>query len=206
MNGNRVKILRNRVAQEAALLLYTSQEKEYKQAKKRAAMNLGTRIFPSNFEVAQELDSLCEQREGPKREEMLIRMRMEAKEIMAILKMFNPRLVGSVWRGTVHQNSDIDIHTFFQDNQEIVEKLQNQKYVIKSSEWRSITKNGKKESSYHINLILPSNDSVEISVRSLDCLGISERCEIYGDNKIGLNLKQLSRILKENPLQKFIPH
>ena len=206
MNGNRVKILRNRVAQEAALLLYTSQEKEYKQAKKRAAMNLGTRIFPSNFEVAQELDSLCEQREGPKREEMLIRMRMEAKEIMAILKMFNPRLVGSVWRGAVHQNSDIDIHTFFQDNQEIVEKLQNQKYVIKSSEWRSITKNGKKESSYHINLILPSNDSVEISVRSLDCLGISERCEIYGDNKIGLNLKQLSRILKENPLQKFIPH
>ena len=206
MNGNRVKILRNRVAQEAALLLYTSQEKEYKQAKKRAAMNLGTRIFPSNFEVAQELDSLCEQREGPKREEMLIRMRMEEKEIMAILKMFNPRLVGSVWRGTVHQNSDIDIHTFFQDNQEIVEKLQNQKYVIKSSEWRSITKNGKKESSYHINLILPSNDSVEISVRSLDCLGISERCEIYGDNKIGLNLKQLSRILKENPLQKFIPH
>ena len=133
MNGNRVKILRNRVAQEAALLLYTSQEKEYKQAKKRAAMNLGTRIFPSNFEVAQELDSLCEQREGPKREEMLIRMRMEAKEIMAILKMFNPRLVGSVWRGTVHQNSDIDIHTFFQDNKEIVEKLQNQKYVIKDN-------------------------------------------------------------------------
>ncbi len=206
LKDKRTKILRNKVAQEAALLLYTSQEKEYKQAKKRAAMNLGTRIFPSNFEVAEELDRLSEQREGSKRKELLVRMRIEAKEIMELLKMFNPSLVGSVWRGTVNQNSDIDIQTFSQDNQEILEKLQKQKYEIKSSEWRSITKNGKKESSFHINLVLPNKDSVEISVRSLDCLGILERCEIYGDNKKGLNLKQLARILKENALQKFLPN
>jgi predicted nucleotidyltransferase len=206
LKGNRIKIIRKRVAQEAALLLYTSQEKEYKQAKKRAAMNLGTRVFPSNFEVAEELDSLSEQKEGHKKEELLLRMRMEAKEIMKILKMFNPILMGSVWRGTVHKNSDIDIYIFCQDNQEILEKLRKQNYVINSSEWHSITKNGKKASSYHITIILPSNDTVEISVRSLDRLGILERCEIYGDNKTGLNFKQLTRTLKENPLQKFLPN
>lgn len=206
MKGSRIRILRNRVAKEAALLLYTNQEKEYKQSKKRAAMNLGTRILPSNFEVAEELDKLSEQIEGPKRKELLLRMRTEAKEIMEILKEFNPLLVGSVWRGTIHQNSDIDIHTFSQDFQEILEKLQKNKYAIKSSEWRSITKDGKKQSSFHIIIILSSNDILEISVRSLDNLGILERCEIYGDKKTGLNLKQLTEILKENPLQKFLPN
>ncbi|TRO50649.1 DUF4269 domain-containing protein [Candidatus Bathyarchaeota archaeon] len=206
MKGSRIKILRNRVAQEAALLLYTNQEQEYKQAKKRAAINLGTRIFPSNFEVAEELDKISEQREGLKRKELLLRMRTEAKEIMEILKEFNPRLVGSVWRGTVHQNSDIDIHAFSQDNKEIFEKLQKQKYKINNSGWRSITKDGKKESSFHINIILSSNDIIEISVRSLDSLGILEKCEIYGDKKTGLNLKQLKGVLNENPLQKFLPH
>ena len=46
--------MRNRVAREAALLLYTSQEKEYKQAKKRASETLGARVLPSNLEVAEE--------------------------------------------------------------------------------------------------------------------------------------------------------
>ncbi|MEJ2240918.1 MAG: nucleotidyltransferase domain-containing protein [Candidatus Bathyarchaeota archaeon] len=206
MKDKRTKILRNKVAQEAALLLYTSQEKEYKQAKKRASLNLGARVFPSNFEVAEELDRLSKEREGAKREELLLRMRIEAKEIMEHLKVFNPSLVGSVWRGTVHQNSDIDIQTFSQDNQEIIEKLQKNKYKINGSEWRAITKQGRKESSFHINIILPSNDNVEISVRSLDRLGELEICEIYGDNKTGLNLNQLERILKENPLQKFLPN
>jgi len=51
-NGNsRYPSLKKRVAREAALLLYTSQEKEYKQAKKRATENLGARILPSNAET-----------------------------------------------------------------------------------------------------------------------------------------------------------
>ncbi|PVX24800.1 MAG: tRNA adenylyltransferase, partial [Candidatus Bathyarchaeum sp.] len=97
MKGNRAKMLRNRVAQEAALLLYTSQEKEYKQAKKRAAETLGARVLPSNHEVAEELHEIAEEREGTHRRERLLRMRKEAEEIMKALKEFNPRLVGSVW-------------------------------------------------------------------------------------------------------------
>ena len=115
MKGNRTKILRNRVAREAAFLLYTSQEKEYKQAKKRATETLGARVLPSNFEVAEELDRIAEEREGAQRKELLLRMRREAREIMTALEDFNPRLVGSVWRGTARQNIDIDILTFSQD-------------------------------------------------------------------------------------------
>jgi predicted nucleotidyltransferase len=205
LKHKRTKILRTRVAREAALLLYTSQEKEYKQAKKRAAENLGARVLPSNVEVAEELDRIAEEREGASRKKLLLRMRREAREIMAILQEFNPRLVGSVWRGTARQNSDIDILTFSQDPVQVLKQLQEHNFEAESSEWRSVTKEGKKEASFHIHILLPSGDEAEVVVRSLNYLGKPERCETYGDVKAGLTLNQLTKILKENPLQKFVP-
>jgi predicted nucleotidyltransferase len=206
LKNNRTKLLRNKVAQEAALLLYTSQEKEYKQAKRRASETLGARVLPSNLEVAEELDRIAEEREGTQRKELLPRMRMEAKEIMEALKEFNPRLVGSVWRGTARRNSDIDVHTFSQDHTQVLYQLQRHNYAIKNSERRSVTKDGKKDTSFHVHVILSSGDSVEVVVRSLDSLGKPERCETYGDAKTGLSLRQLTKILEENPLQKFVPN
>ncbi len=205
MKGNRAKILRNRVAQEAALLLYTSQEKEYKQAKQRAAQTLGARVLPSNFEVAEEMDRIAEEREGTSRKEMLLRMRREAKEIMDALNGFSPRLVGSVWRGTARKNSDIDIVTFSEDPVQVLSQLQEHNFETETSEWRSVTKEGKKESAFHINVRLCSGDKVEVVVRSVDYLGKIQRCGTYGDVKTGLRLDQLTKILKENPLQKFVP-
>ncbi|MCW4034758.1 MAG: nucleotidyltransferase domain-containing protein [Candidatus Bathyarchaeota archaeon] len=205
MKGNRTKIVRERVAQEAALLLYTSQEKEYKQAKQRAAQTLGARVLPSNIEVAEELDRITEEREGPTRKTMILRKRKQALEIMQILKMFSPRLVGSVWRGTARKNSDTDIVTFSEDHKQVVSELKDHGFAIKSSEWRSVTKEGTKTSSFHISIVLPSGDEAEVVVRSPECLDKTERCETYGDDKTGLNLNQLSKVLKENPLEKFVP-
>jgi len=198
-------MLRKRVAREAALLLYTSQEKEYKQAKKQAAKTLRVRVLPSNLEVAEELDKIAEEKEGSSRRELLLRMRKEALEIMEVLKGFNPRLVGSVWRGTSHKNSDIDILTFSQDPRPILDQLQKYGYQVTSSEWRSVTKRGKKESSFHIHLVLSSSDETEIIVRDPEKLIRLERCEIYGDAVIGLSPPQLFKVLKERPLQKFVP-
>jgi predicted nucleotidyltransferase len=205
LKRNRTKFLRNRVAREAALLLYTSQEKEYKQAKKRASETLGFRVLPSNLEVAEELDRIAEEREGTSRKKLLLRMRIEAREIMEIVEEFNPRLVGSVWRGTARQNSDIDILTFSQDPIQVLKQLQKHNFEAESSEWRSVTKEGRKEASFHIHILLLSGDEVEVVVRSLSYLGRSERCETYGDARTGLSLNQLTKILKENPLQKFVP-
>jgi len=205
LKGNRTKLLRNRVAQEAALLLYTSQEKEYKQAKQRAAETLGARILPSNFEVAEELDQIAEEREGTQRKEQLLRMRKEAKEIMECLKDFSPRLVGSVWRGTARKGSDIDIITFSQDHLQVLRQLQKHHFEVPRSEWISVTKEGEKESSFHIHIIFQSGDEAEVVVRSLTSLGKQERCETYGDVKRGLEHNQLTKILKENPLQKYVP-
>ncbi len=198
--------LRKQLAREAAILLYTSQEKEYKQAKRRAAQTLGARILPSNIEVAIEFDRIAEDMEGPLRKERLLQMRKRALQLMKTLKDFNPRLVGSVWRGTAHRNSDIDIIVFSSDPTIVLTQLQKSNFSIVRKEWQSVTKRGKKESSFHIHLISGSDNEVEVVVRSPERIGLFEKCEIYGDYVTGLNLPQLQRTLEENPLRKFVPN
>jgi len=205
-NGNsRLPSLKKRVAREAALLLYTSQEKEYKQAKKRAAENLGARVLPSNLEVARELDAIAEEIEGASRHERLIQMRKEAMKIMQIIKDFDPRLIGSVWRGTVHKNSDIDIVAFASTSNAVLAQLKKGSYSIVKTEWRSVTKRNGKEASFHIYLGLPSGNLAEVVVRSAEKMNRYEKCEIFGDMVTGLRGHQLAKILKENPSARFVP-
>ena len=115
--------LRQKAAREAALLLYTQQEKEYKQAKVKAAKSLGINFLPNNREIAEQLDLLAEEIEGEERKRRLIEMRHEALKIMKILKDFHPKLVGSVWRGTINKNSDIDITVFHSEPEKVLKTL-----------------------------------------------------------------------------------
>jgi len=205
LNAQRPASLKQRVAREAAVLLYTSQEKEYKQAKQRAAQNLRTRVLPSNIEVAHELDNLADEREGSARRERLLHKRREALQIMKALRDFHPRLIGSVWRGTAHRNSDIDIVTFSSEPTTVLHKLEHEGFEAVKTEWQSAPKLDKRERSLHIYLLLSSGDEAEVVVRSLERMDQKVRCEIYGDTVTGLSYRQLERLLEENPLQKFVP-
>ena len=205
MNTTSSTPLKQRVAQEAAILLYTSQEKEYKQAKQRAAQTLGVRMLPSNREVAQELDTLADEIEGVARQKRLLQMRHDALKAMKVLKEFHPRLIGSVWRGTAHKNSDIDIVTFSSQPATVLQKLEQQGFKVAKTEWQSAPKLDRREKSFHIYLELPSGNQAEIVVRSPERINQKERCEIYGDTVKGLNPHQLERLLEENSLQKFTP-
>ncbi|MFQ6074369.1 MAG: nucleotidyltransferase domain-containing protein [Candidatus Bathyarchaeia archaeon] len=197
--------MKKRVAREAALLLYTAQEKEYKQAKRRAAENLGARMLPSNLEVARELDAIAEETEGASRQKRLVQMRKEALKILQTLESFNPRLVGSVWRGAINKNSDIDIVAFSSKPDAVLAQLQKSGFSIVKTERLSVTKEGRKETSFHIYLALPSGNEAEVVVRSAEEVNRYERCEIYGDIVTGLNSSQLAKVLKENPLARFVP-
>ncbi len=196
---------RRRVAQEAAELLYTEQEKEYKQAKLRAARDLNVHILPSNAEIAKELDRIAGDREGKARQRRLVQMRYEALQIMQILENFNPILVGSLWRGTVHRNSDIDIFTYAQDAQKIASALKEKKCAITKTEIHTVTKKGAKKQNLHVYLNLPSGNQVEIVIHTLEEFGNLGKCEIYGDTIRGLTTQQLLQLLKEDPEKRFVP-
>ncbi|MEM2320688.1 MAG: hypothetical protein QXS79_02225 [Candidatus Bathyarchaeia archaeon] len=196
--------LRRRVAREAALLLYTLQEKEFKQAKEKAARTLGLKILPSNFEVAEELDRIADECEGEERWSRLIRMRREALKIMELLSAFHPKLIGSVWRGTVNRNSDIDIDVFSQDWRLVVEVINKSGLKILSIETAPLEKDGSGRT-IHIFVDLPSGDKAEIIVRKIEDLNKVELCDIYGDVKKGLTTNQLKAVLEKDPLQRFVP-
>lgn len=196
--------LRKRVAREAALLLYTLQEKEFKQAKENAARTLGLKILPSNFEVAEELDQIADEYEGEERRSRLIRMRREALKIMELLSPFHPKLIGSVWRGTVNRNSDIDINVFSQDWRPVIEVVNKSGLRILSMETAPSEKDGSGRT-LHIFVDLPSGDKAEIIVRKMEDMNKVELCDIYGDVRRGLTIDQLKVILEKNPLQRFVP-
>ncbi len=197
--------LKYRVAREAATLLYFGAEKEYKQAKEKAAETLGTHFLPSNLEVALELDKIAEENEGSKRKERLIEMRKEALKIMKLLNSYSPVLIGSVWRGTIKHGSDIDIAVYVDDPEEIVSVLKAEGVRVLKTSWTTVNKHGATLESFHIYGETSANDGLEIVARSKEEAGKKRKCEIFGDELKGLNINELKKVLDNNPTQQFTP-
>ena len=195
---------RLKVAREAALLLYTSQEKEYKQAKTKAARTLRLKVYPSNREVAEELDRLAEEMEGKARADRLTKMRKEALRVMEALREFNPILIGSVWRGTAHRNSDVDIEVYAEDPKVVTEELRKKGFKVLRSERKS-TGRDEDEGSPHIYLWSEGGFEVELTIRPPEMQGKRRRCEVYGDYIVGLDVERLRKVLEEDPLRRFLP-
>lgn len=197
--------LRCKIAREAATLLYFGAEKEYKQAKVKAAETLGSHFLPTNLEVALELDRIAEETEGPARKERLAQMRLESWKIMKALEAYKPVLVGSVWRGTIRRGSDIDIAVYHDAPSEIVSLLKANGFDVSKTERTTVTKKGKAESSFHIYIEALEKQKIEIVVRNAEEASRKRKCEVFGDEVKGLDLRELEKLLKENPTQKFIP-
>ena len=204
MNLNSLS-LRRKVAREAASLLYFGVEKEYKQAKLKAAKTFGVHFLPAHLEVAIELDKIAEENECGVRQKRLIRMRKEALKLMKILEGYKPVLMGSVWRGTTHRESDIDIVVYHDEPDEVLKMIEQNNLKVTYTEWTTVMKRGLKKASFHIYLESPTKEKVEIIVRSLEEIGHEGKCEIYGDAITGLRIKELERVLEENPPQRFVP-
>ena len=197
--------LKQRVAREAATLLYFGAEKEYKQAKQKAAQTFGTHFLPSNLQVALELDKVAEENEGATRKERLIQMRKEALEIRKLLSAFCPLLIGSVWRGTIKQGSDIDIAVYTDEPEETVNALKAGGVKVTRTNWTTVNKKGTTLESFHIYAQTQTKHGLEIVARSQEEAGKKRRCETFGDELRGLNIKELEKVLECNPTQQFIP-
>jgi predicted nucleotidyltransferase len=197
--------LRQKIAIEAATLLYFGSEKEYRQAKLKAAENFGARILPSNLEIALELDKIVENTEGSARTERLVQMRTEALGIMKILEKYYPVLIGSVWRGTIRRGSDIDIEVYHDQPEQIIPHLRVDSLEITKTERITTTENHKIETSFHIHSLSSDKYPVEIVVRNSEQKGRKRKCDTFGDEIRGLKTTELEKILRDNPIIKFLP-
>lgn len=123
MKTTRRDQLRQRIAEEAARLMYREGVKQYFDAKRIAARRLFGRTgarrlqfrpqdLPSNGEIRDALLRLAQRAEGPDRQRRLFAMRAVALDVMDALIDFTPRLIGSVASGHIRRGSDIDLHVF----------------------------------------------------------------------------------------------
>ncbi|MDR2203791.1 MAG: nucleotidyltransferase domain-containing protein [Nitrososphaerota archaeon] len=202
---SRVDELRCRVSREAAALLYFGVEKEYKQAKLRAAEIIGVHFLPTNFEVALELDALADEKEGYVRKERLFLMRQEALKFLKLLAEFCPLLIGSVWRGTARLGSDIDIAVYTDSPGQVLKLLRDSNVIVHRSCWSRVNKQGVTLSSFHIYAETETKNSLEITIRSSDEADKKRKCNIFGDEIKGLNIFELGKLLKENATKQFLP-
>lgn len=115
------KKLRWQIAAEAARLLCTGAEGDMHQAKIRAAQSLagGYRVpLPDNKEVEQEIIVHNQLFGGASYDTELAEKRKAALEAMRYLAEFEPRLTGAVLKGTIRDDSSIQIqlHSNHPDN------------------------------------------------------------------------------------------
>ncbi len=132
---HRIDRIREEIAQDAARLMFEEGVKEYRDAKRKAArrfgrhkaVSLGSHL-PFNVEIHAELLRLIERHEGEVLPERVHHLRLLALKYLELFESFRPLLVGSVLKGAVRAASDIDLHLFADDPEE-VEPFLNQQAI-----------------------------------------------------------------------------
>lgn len=119
----RLRQTRLQVAAEAARIIATEGQHNYHAAKRKAADRIGVSerlALPSNTEVKQALKDYQMLYGGAQHDENVLRLRTVAVEIMRLLGIFSPRLVGSVLDGTADAHSRVSLHVFAESTEDVV--------------------------------------------------------------------------------------
>lgn len=197
---NRHDRLRQRIAHEAARLMYEEQIKEYLTAKRKAARSFGVEKrlalghhLPSNSEIHEELQRLIRLYEPELLPERLLNMRMLALKYLELLAPFRPYLIGSVLTGCVTERSDIDLHLFADDPEE-VERFLSQQNMDFCSETVTIHKGGRFHDFPHLYL-KDSGIEIEGSIYPLKERQNVPRSSITGKAMQRADAKQLRRLI-----------
>lgn len=116
-----------RFAEEAARFMAAGSEDEYLHAKERAMLMLGlspqTRL-PSNKKIRTWVRRITEEELGPDEvSRRLAKMREIACAIMSVIENADPFLIGSTLSGEIRLTSDIDMHAYSDDFEELISLL-----------------------------------------------------------------------------------
>lgn len=114
---------RQEVAFEAARILATEGQRNYRAAKEKAAQRLGVPVnagLPSNTEVEAELKRYQALYGGQAHQDAVHELRVAAIEAMRYFERFRPRLAGPVLEGTADGWSRVTLHLFCETPDEVV--------------------------------------------------------------------------------------
>jgi len=210
MSWERYGGLREAIAQLAAQIMYGEDVKQYFTAKRMAAKRLlgatgarglryRPRDLPSNGEIKDALLMLVSEIEGDARIRRLFAMRVTALEAMKPLERFLPRLIGSVATGHVREGSDIDLHVFADDPEDVVCGVRDLGWVHETQRV-SIMKQGRVMEFTHVHV--PDLFPLELTVYAVRELRNRPRSSTDGKPIVRLKATVLEALIeKEHPEQ-----
>ncbi|MBN9163748.1 MAG: nucleotide-binding enzyme [Myxococcales bacterium 68-20] len=208
MSWERYGGLRAAIAQLAAQIMYGEGVKQYFTAKRLAAKRLlgsstartvryRPRDLPSNGEIKAALLELVEEIEGDTRTRRLFAMRIAALEAMKELEPFFPRLIGSVATGHARSGSDVDIHVFANDPEDVVEHVKRLGWTHEVQHV-NIMKHGRVMEFVHV--LVPDIFPIELTVYAPRELRIRPRSSTDGKPIVRLKTSVLRRLIdREHP-------
>lgn len=191
--------LRRQIIFEAARLMYTRQETEYYQAKRKASRRLSrTRIkpadLPSNAEIRDEIQRFTYLYEGDARFDNLREMRLSAWNMLRLLRAYKPRLIGSVLTGHVRHGSDIDIHVFSSSIAAVTQTLDDAG-LFYDVEHKHVRKDGEERLYTHIHV--HDRFPIELTCYAADQAHVVMRSSITGKPMERASLAELEQLLRE---------
>lgn len=153
---------RTLIAQKAAELIVNEGIADYHLAKRKACERLGLSTkadMPRNLDIEQAVIEHQRLFSGDQQTKELAHLRSVALNIMQLLKDFEPRLVGSVLKGTANSLSVVHLHAFNDDAKSIAITLLNKGVDFQSIDRRLNKDNPKGIPGFQLN-----QDGVDIEV------------------------------------------
>ncbi len=156
-----------RLAEEAARIIFDEAVDDYGLAKRKARERLGLPAhmsLPRNSEVEQALITLQRLFGGEAHDARIREMRETAVQAMGLLEAFRPRLVGPVLAGTATEASAVNLHLFAEPAEEVLMVLLDRRIPFESFERRLRTRAGAGYETFPAARFVAGDVPVEITV------------------------------------------
>lgn len=155
---------RRRIIQEAARIMADEGVRDFAAAKRKAASRLGqveNRHLPSNREVEEALSDYLKLFHAKDLPHTLARLLDTALETMRLLMAFEPRLTGPLLQGVATPYSDVQIHAFADDPEQLALCLQEHR-IPYDEDHRRLRYGGDRQETAPVFRFVAGNTTVEI--------------------------------------------
>ncbi len=166
--------IRRAIAAEAARIMSTQSQFNYRVAKLKAAERLGLNLhttLPSNAEVASALRAYQEFYGGPQHTRHVRKMREVALQVMRSLESFCPRLVGPVLEGTADEHARVSLHVFNDPPDAVVIHLLDKGLVFRNEQRKIRWHDG---SYRQMQMVVTNADDIEVELTLFSCIDLRQ--------------------------------
>jgi hypothetical protein len=173
-NNHKPSQTRRLIAAEAARIMATQAQYNYRIAKQKAVQRLGinTRTaMPSNVEVEDALRAYQGFYGGQQHTHHLQRMREIALRVMRSLASFRPRLVGPVLEGTADEHARVSLHVFNDPPDAVAVHLLDKGLVFRDEQRKIRWHDGTYR---QVPLLITDAEGVEVELALFSCVDLRQ--------------------------------